>query len=124
MASVAVQETGVVPTGNELPELGVQATTTGSLTPLTSGGAGMLKTTLAVEVVVDARTSASGPKSGGVVSTTVTFNRATTFVGSVTSVHVTWVVPIGKREPGAGSHVVPEATLKVTIAPPGPVASA
>ena len=122
--SVAVHDTGVVPIGNELPELGVQATTTGSLTPLTSGGAEMVNATFAVEAVVDAETSVSGPKAGAVVSTTVTLNLLTMFEGSLSSVHVTWVVPIGKREVGAGSQVVPVATAKSTFAPAEPVASA
>ena len=66
--SVAVHETAVVPIGNELPELGVQATMTGSLTPLTSGGAKMLKETFAAEAVVDEVTSGNGPNGGAVVS--------------------------------------------------------
>jgi hypothetical protein len=37
--SVAVHETGVVPIEKEVPEAGLQTTPTGSLTPLTSGGA-------------------------------------------------------------------------------------
>src|SRR6266480_1135896 len=84
----------------------------------------MLKTTFAVEVVVDARTSASGPKSGAVLSSTITLNELTTIEGSVLSAHVTRVAPIGKREFGAGLHVVPAATVKSTFAPPGLVASA
>ena len=38
-ASVAVQETGVVPIEKDVPEAGLQSTPTGSLTPLTSDGA-------------------------------------------------------------------------------------
>ncbi len=121
-SSVAVHETGVVPIGNGLPELGVQATTTGSLTPLTSGGAEMLKTTLTVEeLAVDARTSVSGPNCGAVVSSTITLNESTSIEES--SVHVTRVEPIGKSEFGAGLHVVPGATAKSTFAPAELVAS-
>jgi hypothetical protein len=122
--SVAVQETPVVPIGNELPELGVQATMTGSLTPLTSGGAKMLKETFAVEAVVDEVTSGNGPNSGAVVSSTITLNELTSIEGSLSAVHVTWVEPIGKREFGAGLHVLPAATGKSTFAPAGLVASA
>jgi len=122
--SVAVHDTGVVPIGNELPELGVQATTTGSLTPLASGGAEMLKKTFAVEVAVDAETSVSGPKAGAVVSSTITLNESTSIEGSLSSVHLTRVAPIGKREFGAGLHVVPGATAKSTFAPAELVASA
>ena len=123
-ASVAVHETGVVPTGNALPELGVQATTTGSLTPLTSGGAKMLKKTFADEVVVDQGTSGNGPNGGAVVSSTITLNESTSIEGSLSSVQVTRVEPIGKREFGAGLHVLPAATGKSTFAPAGLVASA
>ena len=38
-ASVAVQETGVVPIEKDVPEAGMQLTPTGSLTPLASDGA-------------------------------------------------------------------------------------
>jgi hypothetical protein len=124
-ASVAVHDTGVVPIENELPELGVQATTTGSLTPLTSGGAEMLKTTFTVEeLAVDPRTSVSGPNPGAVVSSTITLKESTSIEGSLSSVHVTRVAPIGNREFGAGLHVVPAATGKFTFAPAELVASA
>ena len=61
-------------------------------------------------------------KEGGVVSTTITLKESTT--SDVTSsVHVTGVMPIGKREFGAGLHVAPAGAVKSTFAPPGPVAS-
>src|SRR5205823_5367840 len=70
--SVAVHVTGVVPIGKALPDAGVQTTSTGSLTPLTSDGAGTLKVTFFDEVDVESGTSGNGPNAGGIVSWIVT----------------------------------------------------
>ena len=122
-SSVAVHDTGVVPIENELPEAGVQATTTGSLTLLTSLGVEMLKFTLVDDVAVEPGTSGRGPNAGGVVSATMTLKESTT-VESLLSVQVTGVVAIGKREFGAGSQVESAGGMKFTLAPPELVASA
>jgi len=94
-----------VPIGNESPELAVQLTTTGSLTPFTSGGAGTLNVTFFDEVLVEAVTSGSGPNDGGVVSWTVTLNPPAS-VPSLSNVHETGVVMIPKCVPEGGVHVV------------------
>jgi len=67
--------------------------------------------------------SVKNPNGGAVVSSTITLNELTSIEGSLSSVHVTCVEPIGKREFGAGLHVLPAATGKSTFAPAGLVAS-
>ena len=105
-ASVAVQVTVVVPTGNGVPEGGTHATVTpGQLSDATGGGnvptavvatgqvAGATAVTLAGHVMV-----------GGCVSTTVTVNEQDSGGGPAV-VQVTVVVPTGKNDPEAGEQV-------------------
>jgi hypothetical protein len=124
LASVALHETDVVPIGKSLPERGVQTTLTGLLTLFTSDGAATLKDTALDEPVVESVTLESGPKRGAVVSTTITLKESVVIKGSVLSLQVTAVEPIAKREFGAGEHVEPAGSAKLTFAPPELDASA
>jgi hypothetical protein len=104
-ASVAVQVTVVVPTGNTEPEAGVHdVVTPGQLSdavganvtglPLVGGQvAGAATAMLAGQVIV-----------GGCVSLTLTVNEQ--LPPPVPEVHVTVVVPTGKNEPLEGEQVI------------------
>ena len=113
LASVAVQVTVVTPTGIVDPDGGLQTVTTpGQLSVtvgavkvtvvLTAGGQAGAATavTLAGQVIV-----------GGCTSLTVTVNVQ---LAPACAVHVTVVVPLGKKDPEAGEQItVPQDPLVV-----------
>ena len=100
-ASVAVQVTVVTPTGKQLPEAGLQTTTTPGQLSL----AVVVKLTTtqgSVMLVVTAVALTGQVIVGGCVSFTVTVNVQ---LGPAVLVQVTVVVPTGKNEPDAGLQV-------------------
>jgi hypothetical protein len=107
------------------PEAGKQVTETDPSTM--SLAVGVANVTVApAGLVASIEMGPGGPvRVGAVVSTTVTMKEFTTIEGSLSSVQVTGVVASSaKWEPGAGSHVVPGSTSKLTFAPVPSVASA
>ena len=103
-ASVAVQVTVVTPTGIVDPDGGLQTTTTpGQLSVAVGGG----KVTVALDDggQVGAATAVTLDGQvivGGCVSLTVTVNVQ---LDPACAVHVTVVVPLGKKDPEAGEHI-------------------
>jgi hypothetical protein len=121
-ASVAEHVTVVVPALKLLPEVGEQLVPTDPST--TSLADGPVQGTAAGGESVDTDWLPGMPlRVGAVVSWTVTSNAAETgFPSASVPVQLTGVVPIRKRDPDAGSQVIPPSS-KATFAPPGPVAS-
>jgi hypothetical protein len=131
-ASVAVQVTSVVPSGNVEPEAGVHDTSTEPSTKSVAVAAAYV-TSAPCGLVASAAGGADGSvNSGGVVSCTMTLNEpVASFPAASVAVQVTSVVPSGNVEPEAGVHsgVIGPSTaslavaVNVTTAPSGPVAS-
>ena len=111
-ASVAVQVTVVVPTGNIEPEAGLQTT----VTPGQLSDAIVVKLTVCEvvggQVAVAVTVMLAGQVIvGGCVSLTFTVNAQ---LGPAVVVQVTVVVPTGKNEPEAGEQVtVPQVPVVV-----------
>jgi len=105
-SSVAVQVTVVVPVGKLEPDAGVQSTVTpGQLSEATGFGYSMIVPGSFGSVITEM--FSGHVTAGGCVSLTVTVNEQ---LGPVVEVHVTVVVPTGKKEPEAGEQVtVPHA---------------
>ena len=111
LASTAVQESAVVPTGNSDPEAGAQLDDTGAVPP-EAVGENVTATGLPSDDVVDGAghmivsggTVATGATGGLYVTTTDVLHDALNLRASVT-VHVAGVEPTGKSEPDAGEHV-------------------
>jgi len=99
-ASVAVQLTGVVPSGKPKPDAGVQ---TGAIGPVTRSVALAVKLTGVIAPVASTVMFAGIVSAGGVLSVTVTSKRAVALrpCASV-AVQLTGVVPSGKPKPDAG----------------------
>ena len=105
-ASVAVQVTVVVPTGNGVPEGGTHTTVTPGQLSVATGLAKVPTTDVAIGQLAGA-TAVTGPGHvmvGGWVSTTVMVKVQDRGGGPVV-VQVTVVVPTGKNEPDAGEQV-------------------
>jgi hypothetical protein len=119
--SVAVQVTCVVPSGNVLPEAGLQVGVSG---PSVSSVALAENVTVVPELdSVSTEKSAGTVTTGGIVSSrdTVTVKEAEpVFPCESVAVHVTVVVPTGKVFPEAGLHVgVSEpSTVSLALAAP------
>jgi len=114
-ASVAVQVTVVTPTGKQLPEGGLQTTTTPGQLSL----AVVVKLTTtqgSLTLAVTAVTLAGQVITGGCVSFTVMVN-VQVDVGNPVTVQVTVVVPTGKNEPDGGLQVAVNVPgqLSVTV---------
>jgi hypothetical protein len=126
-ASVAVQVTEVVPTGNGVPEGGTHTTVAPGQLSVTTGNGNVATAVVEIGQVAGATAVTSGGQSmvGASVSFTVTVNMHCC-CGGPGDVHVTVVVPTGKKSPEAGTQVagpqVPEGVGggKVTIAPHWP----
>jgi hypothetical protein len=105
-ASVAVQASGVLPTGKSEPDAGVQRDEIGAVPPETVG-ANDTGTALPVVDVADGagHMMASGAVDVGAVYDTITavLHEAVSWTASVT-VHVVGVVPTGKSDPDAGEQ--------------------
>ncbi len=103
-ASRAVHVTVVVPSGNRLPDKWLHAEVTPGALSLTIGAA---KVTAALAWPASLLTVLFGGTVmvGGCVSTMRIVKLALT-TGVVLAEHVTSVVPIGKKEPLAGEHVM------------------
>jgi hypothetical protein len=105
-ASEAVQVTGCVPTGNDVPEAGWQTTLTGATPPVVVGlktGVALQRSSGAVMETLAGHTIDSGTgsaASGG----TVTVNAHQAALNPSVAVQVTAVVPGLKTEPAGGAH--------------------
>jgi hypothetical protein len=114
-ASVAVQVTVVVPTGNGVPDGGTHATVTPGQLSVATGGGNVPTAEVAIGQVAGA-TAVCGPGQvivGACVSTTVIVN-VQVLTGGPVAVQVTVVVPTGKVLPEGGTHVtVPQDPLVV-----------
>jgi hypothetical protein len=101
--SLAVQETFVVPSGNVLPEAGLQLTL--GLGSTLSVAVTANVTTAPAELVASAVRFARPDSTGAALSETVIVNEAVArFPDKSVAVHVTVVVPSGKVLPGAGEQ--------------------
>jgi hypothetical protein len=105
-ASVAVQVTVVVPTGNGVPDGGTQATVTPGQLSVATGGGNVATAVVAIGQLAGATAVTLGGQVmvGGCVSTTVTVKVHWRWGGPAV-VQVTVVVPTGKNEPEAGEQV-------------------
>src|SRR4030095_9138111 len=109
-ASVAVQVTVVTPTGKQLPDGGLQTTTTPGQLSL-AGVVELTTTHGSVATAVTAVTFGGQVMVGGWVSLTVTVK---VHIGPAVVVQVTVVVPTGKNEPDAGLQLtVPQSPVVV-----------
>jgi len=127
LASTAVQDSAVVPTGNSDPEAGAQLDDTGAVPPDTVGE-NVTATGLPSDDVVDGaghmiESGVTGATGGLYVTTTDVLHEALKFRASV-AVHVAGVEPTGKSEPDAGEHVpligaVPPYTLAENVTTTG-----
>jgi hypothetical protein len=108
-ASVAVQVTVVVPSGNVNPLAGVQVTST---TPSTVSVADAVQVNAAPDGLVASTVAFPGTvTTGGVVSLTVTVNEAVPVLPRTSvAVHVTVVAPSG--------NVTPLGGVQFTVTPP------
>ena len=104
-ASVAVQVTVVVPGGKKEPDAGVQTAVTPGQLSLTVGS-GKLTNAPLLPGSLKPLMSAGQVITGGSVSFTVTVNEQGALVlpAASVAVHVTVVVPTGKKLPDAGEH--------------------
>jgi hypothetical protein len=108
LASTAVQDSAVVPTGNSDPEAGAQPDDTGAVPP-DAVGENVTATGLPSDDVADGAghmiaTGVTGATGELYVTTTDVLHDALKFKASV-AVHVAGVEPTGKSEPDAGEHV-------------------
>jgi hypothetical protein len=128
---VAVQLTGVAPTGNAKPEAGVHVTVG---LAVTASVAVAVNVTTAVPLLPAVALMFAGTVSlGAVVSCTVTLNDLLVWrPPESVALQVTWVVPSGKTEPevfvqltagGFGSWASVAVAVNVTTAPLADVAS-
>ena len=99
LASVAVQLTVVAPAGTQDPEGGVQTTVTPG--QLSVAVAENVRTAHGTPGRVPITTAGGQVTVGGCVSFTVTVNEQV----DAEALHVTVVVPAGKKEPAAGAQV-------------------
>jgi hypothetical protein len=112
LASVAVQVTVDVPTGNIDPDGGTQATVAPGQLSL-KVGSGKVTVTVVEPGVPTAVTFAGHVMLGGCVSLTVTVNEQVA-IAIESSLQVTVVVPTGKNDPEGGEQVtVPQVPLVV-----------
>src|SRR5262245_1483490 len=130
--SVAVQVTTVVPRPNVVPEAGVQ---TGVIEPSTMSVAVAVNVTLApAELIASAVIVAGTTNTGSVVSRIYTLKWLVAVLPRVSlDEQMTWVVPMPNVLPDSGRQLTDRTpstrsdavgSVYVTIAPPGPVASA
>jgi hypothetical protein len=126
-ASVALQETVVVPIANVDPEPGEHE---GVMLPSTASFAEAEKLTVAPAAESASRVMSPGVETvGTVVSWTVILNELVPVsLPAFVALHDTVVVPSGKTSPELWSHVGVRpwslVTVKLTLAPPPEVASA
>ena len=102
---VAVQQTGVVPTGKTLPEVGTQTMVESALQLVVAVA---VKLTTAPSEPVHSAVMSGGQEIEGVpeyVTVTLKQQRDELPASSV-AVQQTSVVPLGKRLPDAGAHVI------------------
>jgi hypothetical protein len=131
LGSLAEQLTVVDPTGNAVPEAGVQLTVTTPATASVAVGF-VYVTTVLPPGATFAFTSGAGPKTGGIVSWTVTLNDLLALLPTPSvAVQTTVVSPIANVDPDPGTQLtdveaprsVAVGVLNVTVRPLGDVAS-